>query len=192
MTHPDGSYELREWNRQGAGDRVEYYEADGTLVHVTTTDYDNLGRKTRETVGIGADEVVTTYVYHGSTENVTRQTVVHPTDSSQNRVTHYFYDAAGKLIRQVDPDLNVNDPTGRHLLQVRRQRQSRLADGPGRQRHDLDLRLAQPRHRRARPALLARHRLVVDDRRADPDADRNTDAGRRRTLRPVAHHPLRV
>jgi hypothetical protein len=67
----------------GTGHSTDYYEADGTLVYVTTTDYDNLGRKTRETVGTGADEVVTTYVYHGSTENVTRQTVVHPTDPSQ-------------------------------------------------------------------------------------------------------------
>jgi len=110
VTHPDGSYELREWNRQALVTRVESYESDGTLIHVTTTDYDNLGRKTRETVGMGANEVVTAYLYHGSTENVTRQTVVHPSDASKSRVTHYFYDAAGRLIRQVDHDLNPSDP----------------------------------------------------------------------------------
>lgn len=111
VTHPDGSYELRQWNQYSQITRVEYYEADGMLVHVTTTDYDALGRKVRETVGTGADEVVTSYVYQASTENVTQQTVVHPTDPSQNRVTHYFYDAVGNVIRQVDPDLDAADPT---------------------------------------------------------------------------------
>ena len=110
VTHPDGSYELREWNRQRLVTRTEYYEADGTLVYVTTAAYDNLGRRTRETVGMGADEVVTTYAYDGSTGNVTRKTVVHPTDPSKSRATHYFYDAAGHLIRQVDPDLDPSDP----------------------------------------------------------------------------------
>ncbi len=110
VTHPEGSYEVRLSNRLGLVTREEYYEADDTLVYVTTTEYDNLGRKKEETVGTGADKVVTTYVYHGSTENVTRRTVVHPSDQSQDRVTHYFYDAAGNLIRQVDPDLDPSDP----------------------------------------------------------------------------------
>ena len=109
VTHPDGSYELRQTNRQGLVTREDYYEADGTLVYVRTTAYDSLGRKIRDTVGMGADQVVTSHVYQGSTENITRQTVVHPTDPSENRVTHYFYDAAGNLIRQVDPDLDAAD-----------------------------------------------------------------------------------
>ena len=111
VTHPDDSYELREWNRQALVTKFEYYEADGTLAYVTTTDYDNLGRKTKETVGTGADQVVTTYMYEGNTENVTRQTVINPTDVSRSRVTHYFYDAGSRLVRQVDPDIDPSDPT---------------------------------------------------------------------------------
>ncbi len=111
VKYPDGSFELREWNRQALVTKVEYYEANGTLAHVTTTDYDSRGRKTKETIGASLDQVVTTYVYDGSTEKVTRQTVVHPSDPSKSRVTHYFYDNAGRLARQVDPDLDPSDPT---------------------------------------------------------------------------------
>ena len=90
---------------------MEYYYAEDRLVHVTTTDYDTLGRTTRKQAGTVPDEVVTTYDYEGNTERITRQTIAHPSDHARNRSTYFFYDAAGNLARQVEPGLDVSDPT---------------------------------------------------------------------------------
>ncbi len=108
--HPDGSYEIRQWNHYYDLTSVEVYDVDDNLVYATQSTYDSLRRRTRVTTGVGEDQIVVAYEYDGSTKNVTTETIVHPTDAALNRTTYYEYDHAGNLIRHVDPGLDVSDP----------------------------------------------------------------------------------
>lgn len=107
---PDGSYERRYWNKHSLINRVEYYNADDTLVHYEEYEYDALDRVVKDIVGQGESVHVALFEYDGDSDRVAVKTVVNPDDPSQNQVWYAFYDANGNLIRRVDPGVDVNDP----------------------------------------------------------------------------------
>ncbi|WP_337175299.1 putative Ig domain-containing protein [Paludisphaera sp.] len=115
ITHADGTYQTYAYNQFGQATEEASYEADGTLVEITTTTYDAVGRVIQEVRGIGAGRIVTRKVYDGNLldyEMVVNpaspnETPATPVSERRGRITDYDYDANGRLIRQVNPDGGV-------------------------------------------------------------------------------------
>ncbi len=108
----DGTYQLLKYNQYGQVTEDALYEPDGRLVEITQTQYDALGRETEITRGLGADAITTRMVYKNdrldyemvvntASPNEARNT---PVAQRKSRITAYDYDAAGRTIRQINPD----------------------------------------------------------------------------------------
>jgi RHS repeat-associated protein len=97
--YPDGTFDYRQYDRYG---RLTY---DGTTTgRIQINQYDLVGRVVREQYG-WTDPMVKTLAYD---KNLLKsETIVHPTDPSQNRTTRYDHDAAGQIIRQTDAEGGV-------------------------------------------------------------------------------------
>jgi len=121
ITHPDGTYEITQYNLYGQPMRRDVFEADGTLAESSTTEYDRQGRTIRETFGTGADRTEKRYIYSGNL--LDWEIVVHPdsvdasgrllespatpVEQRKSSITVYSYDAAGQIIRQTDAEGGV-------------------------------------------------------------------------------------
>ena len=105
VTYADGTYEEYAYNRYSQVTQKETFEADGTLAEFTSTKYDIYGRSVREQWGQGDDAMVKTSGYEFA--NLVSETIVHPTDPTQNRVTSYEYDDAQRVIKQTDAEGGV-------------------------------------------------------------------------------------
>ncbi len=121
ITYQDGTYEAMQYNRYGQVTRRDIFEANGTLVETTSTEYDLQGRTIREVFGSGADRMEKRYIYSGNL--LDWEIVVHPQSldangrllespatlvaQRQSRITDYTYDAAGRMIRQTDAEGGV-------------------------------------------------------------------------------------
>ena len=134
ITHPDGTYEITQYNLYGQPTRQNVFEADGTLVQSSTTAYDRQGRTMREVFGTGAERTEKRYVYSGNL--LDWEIVVHPdsvdasgrllespatpVDQRKSSITDYEYDAAGQIIRQIDAEGGVvefrYDANGNRIL----------------------------------------------------------------------------
>lgn len=114
-TYADDTYEIRSWNGLGLVTRVEVYEADGTLVQVTVTNYDEIGRVIEEVQGQGVDQMVTRKFYDGNlldweiivNPESPNETPSTPIAQRKSRITDYQYDAAGRLVKQTDAEGGV-------------------------------------------------------------------------------------
>lgn len=113
-TYADGTYQTYAYNQFGQVTRESTFEADGTMVEIRETDYDDVGRVTEERSGIAGDpdhpQTIVRNVYDGhlldweiivnpASPNETPAT---PVDERLSRITEYEYDENDRLVRQID------------------------------------------------------------------------------------------
>lgn len=123
----DGTYQVFAYNAYGQVTLEEFYEADGTLVERRQTIYDAAGRVVEEITGVPGDPnhppTVVRRVYDAHLLDY--EVIVHPdsldssgqllespatpVDQRKSRITDFEYDAADRLIRQIDAEGGIVD-----------------------------------------------------------------------------------
>jgi RHS repeat-associated protein len=120
IVYPDGTYQTYEYNDFGLITLEQTFEANGTLVERRQTEYDSLGRATRELIGGGNDpkhsatDVRRFYngqllsweiVVNPASLDVNGQlleSTATPVSQRKSRITEYRYDARDQLITRID------------------------------------------------------------------------------------------
>lgn len=134
----DVTYQTSRYNDFGQVTETAYYEADGTLVEIKQTDYDEVGRPVEERQGLPGDpshpQTMVRKFYRGHL--LDWEVVVHPESldadgnllespetpvaERKSRITDYEYDAADRVIRQTDAEGGVvefrYDAAGNRIL----------------------------------------------------------------------------
>lgn len=131
VTFADDTYQELTYNGYGQVTSEKYYEADGTLVEVTSTTFDRLGRALVEIRGdktLGQGQYVETHnIYDGHLLDY--QVIVHPESLNasehllespatpvqhrKSRITDFAYDVYDRLIQQIDAEAWFNPETER-------------------------------------------------------------------------------
>jgi RHS repeat-associated protein len=120
VIYPDGTYQAYEYNDFGQITLEQTFEADGRLVERKQTEYDELGRVTRELIGGGSDlkhpvsDVRKFYsgqllaweiIVSPASLDVNGQLLespLTPVTQRKSRITEYRYDARDQMITQID------------------------------------------------------------------------------------------
>lgn len=138
LINPDGTYQTFEYNDYGQVTAERTFEANGTLVEQKLTEYDAAGKVTREVMGAGNDplhppseirkfyignlldwEIIVNPVSLNADGSL-KEFPSTPVAQRKSRITDYVYDAADRLIRQIDANGGVvnfrYDAQGNRLL----------------------------------------------------------------------------
>lgn len=138
LINPDGTYQTFEYNDYGQVTAERTFEANGTLVEQKLTEYDAAGKVTREVMGAGNDplhppseirkfysgnlldwEIIVNPVSLNADGSL-KESPSTPISQRKSRITDYVYDAADRLIRQIDANGGVvnfrYDAQGNRLL----------------------------------------------------------------------------
>jgi len=120
VINADGTYITYKYNQFGQITLEQTFEANGTLVEQKQTEYDSLGRVTRELVGGGFDPnhppTDVRKFYNGqllaweitvspeslNVDGSLKESPATPVAQRKSRITEYRYDARDKLITQID------------------------------------------------------------------------------------------
>ena len=119
-TNADGTYQTFDYNQFGQVTKEQTFEANGTLVEQKQTFYDDSGRVIRELIGAGNNPLhpptdVRKY-YSGNLldweiivspqslnpDGSLKESPTTPVAQRKSRITDYDYDAADRLVRQID------------------------------------------------------------------------------------------
>jgi RHS repeat-associated protein len=115
----DGTFQVFAYNQFGQVTREEFHEADGTLVEIRETQYDNSGRVTEEKSGVAGDpkHPATIVRKHYDGHLLDWEIIVNPASPNEtpdtpvadrlSRITDYEYDTNDRLIRQTDAEGGV-------------------------------------------------------------------------------------
>ncbi|MEM9409821.1 MAG: putative Ig domain-containing protein [Planctomycetota bacterium] len=117
----DGTYQRFEYNQYGQVTFEGFFEADDTLVEVTRTSYDEIGRVLETITGEGASQTIVRMVYDG--QLLDYEVIVNPEslnasgdltespstpiDERQSRITDFEYDSNDRIIQQTDAEGGV-------------------------------------------------------------------------------------
>ena len=120
VIYADGTYQTFDYNQFGQVTKEQTFEANGTLVEQKQTFYDDSGRVIRELVGAGNNPLhpptdVRKY-YSGNLldweiivspqslnpDGSLKESPTTPVAQRKSRITDYDYDAADRLVRQID------------------------------------------------------------------------------------------
>ncbi|MBL8868680.1 MAG: putative Ig domain-containing protein [Planctomycetaceae bacterium] len=138
LINPDGTYQTFEYNDYGQVTAERTFEANGTLVEQKLTEYDAAGKVTREVMGASNDplhppseirkfysgnlldwEIIVNPVSLNADGSL-KESPSTPVAQRKSRITDYVYDAADRLIRQIDANGGVvnfrYDAQGNRLL----------------------------------------------------------------------------
>ncbi len=121
----DDTYQTYEYNQFGQVTKEAYYEANGTLVEIRETDYDNSGRVKEERNGVAGDpkhpQTIVRRFYDGqlldweiivSPESLDAQgklleSPTTPIANRKSRITDFEYDPNDRLVKQIDAEEGI-------------------------------------------------------------------------------------
>ncbi len=116
ITYAGGTYQAFKYNRYGQVTEKAFHESNGTLVEVSSTTFDQLGRPMEEVSGTGDDAIRVAKLYSGdvldweivinpeslNSSGLLLESPATPIDQRKSVITDYDYDELDRLVRETN------------------------------------------------------------------------------------------